>query len=228
MTKTKKTWMTLGALLCAWVLGGRAEAAVGSPSYLNINVSVTASRSVAVNGYASSTVTASSAWNTSNPNQLLVQGASVTVKNDSNVVEKWALSTQANSINTQGNAAKWTMKNSTGTAGAGLPGSDEYAVQAVFGSSRTYALGGNCPASGSSDWDATSAQVLDTPLVTYTNTVFADTSAQMTNDGQATPDGATGNMSPSNQRALCWRIVAPSATSTTDTQNIQVIVTAQP
>ena len=38
----------------------------------------------------------------------------------------------------------------------------------------------------------------------------------------------TRMMTAGSKRALCWRIVTPNSTSTADTQNIQVIVSAQP
>ena len=39
--------------------------------------------------------------------------------------------------------------------------------------------------------------------------------------------GADGRMFAGSQRALCWRIVTPTTTSTSNTQNIQVVITAQ-
>jgi len=219
---TNKKWTT--ALLLAalgWLGVGKAEAT--NPAYLNIDVAILANLSVAVNGAQSSTHTVT--WNTATPNTLLVSAASATVTNDSGgQTEKWALSTNGNSINTLGNPDVWTLDTTTGT----LPGADAVAVQAVFGSSNTAAAG--CPVSASSDWDQAFAPALTTSPVTYTNAVFADASL---NNAGGTPDpdviagGANGRMFAGSLRALCWRVITPQSTSTADTQNVQVIITAQ-
>ena len=48
--------------------------------------------------------------------------------------------------------------------------------------------------------------------------------------GTSKPDTASGphdgRVLAGSKRALCWRVVAPSATSTFDTQNIQIVITA--
>jgi len=56
--------------------------------------------------------------------------------------------------------------------------------------------------------------------------VYAATSL---NNGGGTPqpDVADGTMQASHQRALCWRVIMPDSTATTETQNVQVVVTAQ-
>src|SRR6476620_9915482 len=102
---SKKRWAA-GAILAAawWMAAGRAQAAAGNPSYLNIDVTVNAQVSVAVNGVNSSTQTTLS-WNTSSANQEFTAGtnaSSATVKNDSAVAEKWYLSGSTNSVNTSG------------------------------------------------------------------------------------------------------------------------------
>ncbi|MBI3554626.1 MAG: hypothetical protein HY077_19200, partial [Elusimicrobia bacterium] len=69
MNSKKTVWAALGLLSLALGLGvGKAQAAAGNPSYLNIDVNVTASLSVAVNGVNSSTYGVVT-WNTSSPNQ---------------------------------------------------------------------------------------------------------------------------------------------------------------
>jgi hypothetical protein len=139
----------LGAALGVLLLGlcTAAKAAVGTPSRLNIDVAVTASLSVSVNGVQSSTYSGVN-WNTNNANQELVAASSTTVVNDSNVIEKWNLSTNAQSINTLGNPTQWTLVTSTAPA---LPSSDQFALQAVFGSSNT--ASGACPGVGAASWN---------------------------------------------------------------------------
>ncbi|MDE2489860.1 MAG: hypothetical protein KGM24_03380, partial [Elusimicrobia bacterium] len=77
---TKRRW--LGAALLATVgLAGTAHAT--NPAALNIDVTITASKSVSVNGVASST-DSSVNWS-GTPNQAFT-GSTVTVKNDSGVL----------------------------------------------------------------------------------------------------------------------------------------------
>ena len=107
-------------------------------------------------------------------------------------------------------------------------GADSFSLQAVFGSSNTAAAG--CPVAASADWNQSFAPLLTAAPVTYTSTVFADSS--LTNNGgtpnpDVTAGAANGRMFAGDKRALCWRIITPSSTATTDTQNIQVVVTAQ-
>ena len=62
---------------------------------------------------------------------------------------------------------------------------------------------------------------------TYTSTQHVG--ATLTNGGgQATPDTAGGTMFAGNKRVLCWRLILPDSTSTQDTQNVQILVTATP
>ena len=205
-----------------WLGASRAEAA--NPSFLNIDVSITANLSVAVNGAQSSTHTTS--WNTATSSAKLVSAATATVTNDSGgQTEKWALSTNANSIDTGGGSpGNWALQTTTAPA---LPGADQFALQAVFGSSNTVAAG--CPVDTSTDWNQSYASPLTASPVTYTNAVFSDTS--LNNNGTQNPDvtagGANGRMFAGSKRALCWRVITPSSTGTTNTQNVQVIITAQ-
>ena len=132
--------MARGAILClGLVMGaGVGSSSAASPGYLNVDVAITASLSVRVNAAVSSTQTV--VWNVAVPNDRLVSPSSATVLNDAGgSTEKWALSTNASSINTAGNAGTWSLGLST----AILPGADQFALQAVFGSSRTAA--GGCP-----------------------------------------------------------------------------------
>ncbi|MBI3553004.1 MAG: hypothetical protein HY077_10860 [Elusimicrobia bacterium] len=231
-TWKKAAWAALGLLSLALGLGvQRAQAAAGNPSYLNIDVKVTASLSVAVNGVNSSTYGVVT-WNTSTPNQEFTagtQGSSVTVKNDSNVVEKWSLSTNANSINTTGAGTTWAVSASSADNVGITVGADAFAMQAVFGSSGT--LAGSCPANGAGSWNnGNVAKLLTTSLQQYTDTVFADSTigGAGANSG-ANPDqgaGATSKMKANGKRVMCWRLIMPASTATTDQQNLQVIVTA--
>src|SRR5579884_305311 len=151
-----RTW-TLLAAVAGLLLAGKARAAT-NPAYLNIDVTVNAQVSVEVNNQASSSGTALT-WNTNSANQVFTAGTNVTtttVKNDSNVTEKWFLSGSTNSVNTSGvGTASWTLAGSSTSVGA-----DAYALQAVFGSTNTAATGG-CPLNGAADWNnVNSAPVL--------------------------------------------------------------------
>ena len=221
MTKKTMTWAALSAAV-AWL--GVGEALAANPAYLNINVAVNANLSVAVNGVASSTDTGTT-WNTATPNQAFASASSATVTNDSGgQTEKLALSTNGNSIDTGGGSpGQWALAGSSTSVGA-----DAFSLQAVFGSSNTAAAG--CPSAASGDWNQTFSPLLTSSPVTYTSTVFAD--ASLSNGGgtpnpDVTGGGANGRMFAGSRRALCWRVITPNSTSTADTQNIQVIVTAQ-
>ena len=98
MNTRKMTATGLALLALGWLGVGSAQAA--NPAYLNIDVAVVANLSVAVNGVTSSTDTSAS-WNTATPNQALASASSATVTNNSGAqTEKWALSTNAKSIDT--------------------------------------------------------------------------------------------------------------------------------
>lgn len=217
-TKTK-AWLALGLGLGALLSGDRAWAA--NPARLNLNVSVTASLSVAVNSAASSTQTLS--WDTANPNQEKVSASTVAVINDSNVVEKWALSTLGRSIDQATGGEGWTLDTSTET----LPGADAYTVQAVFGSSNTTLAG--CPAAGAASWIQDYAPELTTGLATYgdTATSLFEDSTLTAGGGLPGPDvPASNRLVKNSKRALCWRMFMPASTTFLD-QTIQVVVTAQ-
>ena len=216
-TRHKSRWLWMAAVIGALGWAGRVEAA--NPAYLNINVTITANLSVAVNESQTSTQTA--AWNAATANAKLVSPSSATVSNDSGgQTERWALSTNAGSINTMGGTDNWTLAASSTSVGG-----DAYAVQAVFGSSNTIASG--CPITTSGDWDSSFAPLLTTGAATYTNTRFADTSLNASGGTQNPDVPGNGRMRSNSKRALCWRVISPDSTSTSDTQNIQVIITAQ-
>lgn len=201
---------------------GRAFAGASSAT-VNIEVTITGSVSVSVDAAPSSTQTTT--WNTAVSNQELVSLASATVTNDSGgLTEKWALSSNAKSINTLGNPEQWTLQTSTSPA---LPGPDQFALQAVFGSTNTAASG--CPAVGDAAWQDGSAKPLTATPVVYTSAVFAAPSLAI-GGAKSAPDVSSGandgRMHAGSKRALCWRIIAPQSTSTTDAQNIQITVTA--
>jgi hypothetical protein len=213
---TKTAWGLLGLLA---MTATALTATAANPARVNISVTITAAKSVSVDGVASST--RAHTWN-GTPNQMFDNTASsITVLNDSGILsETWGLSTLANSINTAGNAPTWSRVGSTATVAA-----DEFAVQAVFGSSNT--LAGGCASVTATTWNnATIAPALTASAVTYTNTVFA--SSELTNaGGSQAPDLAGGTMYAGNKRALCYRAVMPNSSATTDGQNVQVVVTAQ-
>jgi hypothetical protein len=212
-------WAALAAVLLA---GGSARAAQ-NPAYLNIDVTITANLSVSVNGSGSSTHTA--VWNTATSNAELVSAASATVTNDSGAqTEKWALSTNLTSLDTTGGGETWALGSSSSSVG-----SDQFSLQAVFGSSMT-AAGASCVPAAHGTWnDSATAPLITNAPQTYTSTRFA--ASFLNNDGTHLPDitagGADGRMFASSRRALCWRVITPQTTSTVHQQNIQLIVTAQ-
>jgi hypothetical protein len=210
-------WMLIAALAAAAACAEQARAAgVGSPSYLNIDVTISASKSVSVVGQRTSSQTATFDGSTF----LLVSASTAEVKNDSGVLsEGWQLSTTANSINATTAGAGWTIVGSSSNLAT-----DNMAVQAVFGSSHTI-LGG-CPTSGLAQWNNTAiAPPLTTTPQQYGATLFADTT--LNTNGLFAPDSGTSLFAGST-RALCWRLAMPPSTTlgTANVQIIPIIVTA--
>jgi hypothetical protein len=213
-----KTW--LGAVVLAVAaLSGQAGAVASNPAYLNIDVTITASLSVTVNGVASST-DATTNW-TGTPNLAVAPTSTVTVQNNSGVLtEGWQLSTNANSLAASGST--WARSASTTSVGA-----DAFAVQAVFGSSNTT----TCAAAS---WNnSTIAAPLGTTPTSYTTTVYADSALNAGGGVSYQPDNTSTNKmyaynaaTGAGQRALCWRVILPASTGTQTLQNIQVVVTA--
>src|SRR4051812_27845116 len=103
--KTKlKGALLLGAALACMTQGARAA----NPAVLNIDVTITAALSVAVNGAATST-DSSVAW-AGTANQQFVQSGTTTVQNDTGILsEKWKLSTNAASLDTTGGGQTWAL-----------------------------------------------------------------------------------------------------------------------
>ena len=214
--------LLLGVLALLALLGQEGRALAASSATIEIEVDIQADLSVNVDNAASSTDTIN--WNASNPNQAFASASTATVTNDSGfLTEKWGLSTLSASID-QGTSGSWSLVSTPGSVGA-----DQFAVQAVFGSATTPV--GGCPSAASGDWSNTFA----TPLaagapVTYTSTQFADTNLNNGGANSFKPDVSSGphdgRMNAGSKRALCWRAVMPSSTSTIDKQTIQIIVTA--
>jgi hypothetical protein len=213
----KKTWLPAAAMALL-ALAGRAQAAgVGNPSYLNIDVTISASKSVSVTGQRTSSQSVTFDGSTF----LLVSAATASVKNDSGVLsEGWQLSTTANSIDATTSGAGWTIASSSSNLAT-----DNVAVQAVFGSSNTVLAG--CPASGATDWqNGAIAPPLTTSAQQY-GTASRYVSSTLTNNGSASPDSGT-TLFAGSQRALCWRLAMPQTTTltTADVQIVPIIVTA--
>ena len=215
--KTQKITRVWGLTMGLLAMTAAAHAVTTNPARLNINVTITQNLSVLVNEVASSTQTVP--WNTANVNDRLVSPSSATVRNDSGAqTERWQLSTNVNSIPAAGTDA-WAVSSDSSAVGA-----EQFALQAVFGSSNT--ASNACPAFNSGDWDQASATEVTNSLVTYTSSVFADASL---NNGGGTPNpdvAGSGRMVANSKRALCWRVITPASTVATSDQTIQVIVTA--
>ena len=220
--RMKKGWLGLALAVIGTVMGaGSAQAVATTTAYLNIDVTITAALSVKVDNQASSTYTVT--WS-GTPNQQFASDSlsSATVTNDTGILsEKWFLATNANSINTAGGAGTWAV-----SASSTVIGPDAFALQAVFGSSNTAA--GGCLATNAGTWDnTTAAPLLSATQALYTNTRYVGST--LTNlGGSPLPDVASGTMYAGNKRALCWRVIMPDTTSTTQQQNLQILVTATP
>jgi hypothetical protein len=214
MNARKKTWLALGLALAGLTA---KEASAANPSRLNINVTITQNLSVSVNNAATSTNTV--AWNTGNPNERLVQTATSTVVNDSGgTTERWQLSTNLNTMPVSGTDA-WTLSVDSSAVAA-----EQFALQAVFGSSNTAA----CPIAAAAGWDQDTATEITTTPEFYTSTRFADAALDGgVNGGTPNPDvPGNGRMFANGRRALCWRVITPLTTVAAATQNIQLTVTA--
>jgi hypothetical protein len=211
-----KTMRWIGALL---LLALAAGARAANPARLNINVSITQNLSVSVNAADTSTNTVP--WSTANPNERLVPVGltTSTVLNDSGAqTERWQLSTNAQTIPASGSEF-WTLSVDSSAVAA-----EQFALQAVFGSSNTAA----CPIAAAADWDQDTATEITTTPEFYTSTRFTDAALDGgVNGGTPEPDvPASGRMHAGSFRALCWRVIAPASTAASATQNIQLIVTA--
>ena len=231
---TKKWTQRLATLvlaIAATTLGlGKAFASQQTTAYLNIDVTVSAQLSVEVNSLATSTQTV--AWSVTSSSMVSPSSATVT-NNSTGLSERWELSTNPTSLD-QGSNGSWNLQTST----TGSIGQDQFALQAVFGSTNTVAgaagsAPGACPSVSSTDWNQSFAPAVTTSLVSYSSTTFADSSLDISG-ASANPDCtsaggscvANGDMFANDYRALCWRVLGPSSVSSTDNQIVQVIVTA--
>lgn len=226
MKTRTQSWKWLGAILAMVGLTAQARAAATNPAYLNIDVTITSAKSVTVNGVGSSTAT-TFAW-AGTPNQLVTVASTATVQNNSGILsEGWELSTNANSIDTTGGGQTWALAASTSAVGG-----DQFGLQAVFGSSSTVAAG--CPLAAAAEWNSTTiAPPLTAAVAQYTAARFADSNLNAGGGVSYEPDNTVSNLmfafnaaTGAGSRALCWRAIMPASTSTQNTQNIQVIVTA--
>ena len=233
-TRKKKWTQRLATLVLAFTamsLGlGRAFASQQTTAYLNIDVTVSATLSVEVNSLETSSQTVT--WSVTSSSMVSPSSATVT-NNSTGLSERWELSTNASSLD-QGTNGSWTLQTST----TGTIGQDQFALQAVFGSTNTVgglagSASGACPSVSSTDWNASFAPAVTTSLAYYTSTTFADPSLDVSG-ATANPDCtaaggscvANGDMFSNDYRALCWRVLGPSSVSSTDNQIVQVVVTA--
>ena len=207
-TNMKPGKKRLGALAAAVAMlaAGRAHAA--NPSYLNIDVQITANVSVAINTVASSSQSFS--WT-----GLTTQTAtsSATITNESGYfASQWKLSSTANAWDSVSGAAGWAI--------AGSAGADQLELQAVIGPS---GFSGACT-SGSFGNATVAPALTSTTPITYTSAVPGDTTGL---GAGASPDNASTNkMNAGSSRALCWKMTMPTSTSFTGTQVVPIVVTA--
>jgi len=221
-TSMKTAWKKAALAVTLAVSGlslAVSNARATSPAVLNLDVTITAAKSVTVNGVYSSTDSASVTWSgVANASFTALSQSSVTVANNGVVTEGWELSTNPYTIDTSNvSGSSWAVIGSTLT----LPGPNQVALQAVFGSSQTVAAG--CPAVGSPDWNSSEAAPVTGSVAQYTSALYADQS--LNNNGTPNPDSGS-NLYAASQRALCWKLIMPNSTSTQDNQNVQLIVTA--
>ena len=231
MTKHKMR-MALGVILALGVWGVRSEAAATNPAYEDLTVTFNGNLSVKVDGLQYSTRTLGSV-----AAGVTVVPTSATVTNDGTFTEKWQLS--ATDIN---GAPNWVITNTTGNTGggtfcsttvggAGCPGLEQFALQALFISS---AAAATCPVNNASAWD-TFVSTVGAAVNTYMTTQYADTA--LISGATGTPDGTTGtadgNMLINNagtgvgQKGLCVRLTMPASVNTATAQQvIRLTITA--
>ena len=206
--KTKK-WLGAAVLALVGLAATRAQAGVGNPSYLYIDVTITNALSVSVNGALTSTQTVT--WS---GQSALGAAATAAVTNDTGyLAEKWELKTSAFSADATNGATGWTI--------GGAPGVETVEVQAVFVS----AAATGCPLTTALEWsNALIAPALTTSQAAYTQSLLSDTSFS---GATAKPDNAgTNAMNAGSVRGLCWRLGMPTSTSLVNQQVVPVVVTA--
>ena len=186
---------------------GRAEALTGTSSYLNIDVTIVQTLSVAVN-----TVNTSSMSVTWNGTATVTPVSTTTVTNDSGYfAEQWKLGTYATSLDVTNGLAGWTISNT--------PGIDQVELQATF--SKSAAAAGDCATMFVTNPSAGYQPALAVAPVNYTAAVLND----VTNGGIG-PDNGSNQLNAGSHRALCWRLTMPKSTSLTHQQMVPIIVTA--
>jgi hypothetical protein len=244
--KISKGWklFVIGAAVAisGLVKTNRAFAIANSSATLNIDVTVNAATAVSIDSLGVSSSIAIS-WN---PATRQVssndQVSSATVKNPGNLTERWSLTTTATSINANnvgGDVLTWAMINSTGTTGVN---DDQFAVEAVFASSAT--TNAQCPVDAAAIWTDTATVVFNTSLGAtayygegtnldqYVNvldthgTACPDTGCNASGTGNTAKMFAFNATSGVGLRALCWRVILPTGTSSANNQIIPIIVTA--
>lgn len=209
------------AVSAAAVLPSSVSAA--SSATIVIDVTVNANLSVSIDGSGSSTHTVLVTPGAG----PVVSPATATVTNDSvGMTEKWKLSTD-DAYDTVLGGAGWELV--TSTSGAGAPDIDQFALQALFISSK--AAAGDCSAAlPASAWDQAYAAPLTSTPQTYSSTLYSD----LTDIGGSvglpdkTAGGSDGNMKRGSSRGLCWRIVPPASVNSVHDQIITIVVTASP
>jgi hypothetical protein len=217
--KTRKTWWLGAAVLALLALSGRAQAlgVISSTATLSIDVTVSGTLSVNIN----SANTSSQTVNYSGSNMLMVSPSTVAVQNNASLLSsRWKINS-ANAYDTVG-SDPWTLVTTTAAVGA-----DQFAIQAVFGSSNTAA--GSCPATTATEWNSSTIAPALTAgaasAVQYTATTFAD--SNLNSNGSYQPDVlGTGYMNAGSVRVLCWRIVGPSSVTAADSEIVPIMITA--
>ena len=226
------------ALGAVWLPQAQA-AAPTNPVNLDLLVTFSATLSVKIDGIQYSTRTLGPL----SAGQTAVPPSSATVTNDAaGLTEKFQLSTldaSPASVSplwsvglTTGNTPGGTFCATT-VGGAGCPGPDTYALQALFISSAASAA---CPVASATDWDTFKSTVAAT-VQTYVSNYFSDTTFSL-NGGSGQPDQTSGaqdgNMfavsaNPSSgigKRGLCVRLTMPSASSTVSQHTVRLTITA--
>src|SRR3569832_2017359 len=207
-TRMKATALGAAVLALTALTATRAQAGVGNPSYLYIDVTITNALSVADN--AAHTSTQTTTW--SGETALGATATAAVTIDTGYLAEKWELKTSAFSADVTNGATGWTI----GSA----PVVETVEVQTVFVS----AAATGCPLTTASEWsNALIAPPLTTSQVAYTSSLLADTSFSGAN---AKPDLASNAMNAGSARGLCWRLGMPTSTALSNQQVVPVVVTA--
>jgi hypothetical protein len=170
---------------------------------VDIHVSISASKSVAITG---STITTFGALPVS---AAAVSGSSITVTNDSGAyIESYAL--QGANATSDTNGTPWTLSLTTGT--------NQYALGAMFGD------GSTAPANTTAVWGYNNAALyLTSGVQNCSATQFGNNVAGQTGVS-VDPDPASTY---TNNRALWFRMITPSVTSGTEGRTAKVYISVQ-